>query len=156
MHCVQCNNSLSHLFSLLQIDLMDHPLYTISYVADIDNILVIMINRILSATSPVEPPQGGKGVGVVEGESVVRERGEQGGDVENEVDDSDSVKGSGEERVKESQNDSTEIVHESQGDRDGEEVDQNESESYSEVNVGPIPRMTCHVLETKDVSNNNK
>ena len=55
---------------------MDHPLYTISYVADIENVLVIMINRIMPP-SPSNPTQGGGGT-LREGEGVEHELGEGG------------------------------------------------------------------------------
>ena len=156
---------------------MDHPLYTISYVADIENVLVVMINRFMSVTSPAESTQGGRGEGV---------RGEGGGgggegegveSVENEVEGSEGGEsgeagegggegsvgcGGGGDRVEETQSDSTGVVQEAgqgegQGEEEGDSEGQGEGEgdnedSYCGVNIGPIPRMTCHVLETKDVS----
>ena len=116
---------------------MDHPLYTISYVADIENVLVIMINRI-TPPSPADPSQGEEGIGVKgresvearvegKGEEEVGECGKEGG-------------GGGVERTERDKDVGQDSV--------GEEVE----EGDNGMHVGPIPRMICHVLETKDVS----
>ena len=65
----------------LQIDLMDHSLYTISYVADIDNVLVIMINRIQPpAAQEGSVQRGGEGGGWGEGEGMDKGEGGEGGE----------------------------------------------------------------------------
>ena len=46
-------------------------------------------------------------------------------------------------------------VEEGEGQRAGDPVQEGqegEGEGYNGIHVGPIPRMTCHVLETNDVS----
>ena len=118
---------------------MDHPLYTISYVADIENVLVIMINRI-TPPSPADPSQGEEGIGV-KGRESVEARVEGKGKGEEEVGECGKEGGGGgverTEREKDVGQDSL-----------GEEVE----EGDNGMHVGPIPRMICHVLETKDVS----
>ena len=115
---------------------MDHPLYTISYVADIENVLVIMINRI-------QPPAAREG-SVQEEEK--RENEEGGGE-----------KGDGGERMGNGGGDGGEGVksEDGEGGKVGEsgkgEVGEGDGE-FNGLNIGPIPRMTCHVLETNDVS----
>ena len=41
-----------HTHTHTQVDLMDHPLHTVTYVADIDNVLVIMAHRATHPSSP--------------------------------------------------------------------------------------------------------
>ena len=127
----------------LQIDLMDHPLYTISYVADIENVLVIMINRIL-------PPSPGEGSTQTEGREGGGKEGEEGEGGEREVE----TLGGGGEGEKEQKGSGVEVGGESGAAGEsgkGEEGGEGEGE-FNGVNIGPIPRMTCHVLETNDVS----
>ena len=42
----------THTHTYTQVDLMDHPLHTVTYVADIDNVLVIMAHRATHPSSP--------------------------------------------------------------------------------------------------------
>ena len=139
---------------------MDHPLYTISYVADIENVLVIMINRIMPP-SPAEPPQGGCTLEVGD-----PGRGGEGDSEEMKDEDRNESIGRTKEKnegvvdrvevregVKEDGSDDPEKTGE--GTRKGltEEVEEGEEdEGYNGAHIGPIPRMICHVLETKDVS----
>ncbi|CAI8025250.1 Amyloid-beta A4 precursor protein-binding family A member 2, partial [Geodia barretti] len=117
------------------IDLMDHPLYTISYVADIENVLVIMINRI-------QPPAAREG-SVQEEEK--RENEEGGGE-----------KGDGGERMGNGGGEGGEGVKSEDGEGgkgevgEGEGGGEEDGEEFNGLNIGPIPRMTCHVLETND------
>lgn len=117
-----------YILPLPQIDLMDHPLYTISYVADVENMLVIMINRIMPPLPSPENSTGGHLAGGGEGE---KEEG-QGRDNGEEVAGGDKNEGDKERE---------DSVQEDEGE-----------EGYNGIHVGPIPRMTCHVLETNDVS----
>ena len=116
---------------------MDHPLYTISYVADIENVLVIMINRI-------QPPAAREG-SVQEEEK--RENEEGGGE-----------KGDGGERMGNGGGEGGEGVKSEDGEGgkgevgEGEGGGEEDGEEFNGLNIGPIPRMTCHVLETNDVS----
>ena len=122
-----------------QIDLMDHPLYTISYVADVENMLVIMINRILPPSPSPEATTGDQPLGGGEREKGVEQ---EEGSGEGAGEESEKVKGEG--------------VEEGEGQGAGDPVQEGqegeEGEGYNGINVGPIPRMTCHVLETNDVS----
>lgn len=168
----------SYIVLLVQVDLMDHPLYTIAYVADVENVLVVMINR-------VPPPSAGdsadKRVNVendeqseaneamkkeeeekekeeelTEGEEeAVRTQEDEGGGGEGEG----GGKGGKEiEGGREAEN--KEEAKEDSGDsveKTGSQVTAEEEEGSGEgemtgLNIGPIPRMTCHVLETNDVS----
>ena len=161
---------------LPQIDLMDHPLYTISYVADIENVLVIMINRIMPP-SPSDPPQGGGGTlgmgergrgdgvdkeeeGSGEGgrESVGMKKGEEGERrrVESDSREDEGVEGGMEEEGGEKEKGGGGEGEETEKDRQpgqnvGEEEEGKEEDGGNGKNVGPIPRMICHVLETADV-----
>lgn len=122
---------------------MDHPLYTISYVADIENVLVIMINRIL-------PPSPGEESTQREGREGGGKEGEEGEGGGREVE----TLGGGGEGEKEQKGSGVEVGGESgeAGESGkGEEGGEGEGE-FNGVNIGPIPRMTCHVLETNDVS----
>ena len=195
----------------LQIDLMDHPLYTISYVADIENVLVVMINRVLPPVPGDRPSQGeveegGGSGGGGEGEGV-REVGEKGEGVRcegveergnsDEVEEAGNRKGGeGAGREKEGgqgeggekeggqgeggqgeggeggqgeggekeggqgeggqgeggQGEGGEKEGEG-GEKEGGQGEGGEVKEEEEYNgVGPLPRMTCHVLETNDVS----
>lgn len=122
-----------------QIDLMDHPLYTISYVADVENMLVIMINRILPPSPSPEATTGGQTLGGGEREKAVEQEGGSGAGAGEE---SEKVKGDGVEGGEK----------QGAGDPVQEGQEGEEGEGYNGINVGPIPRMTCHVLETNDVS----
>ena len=110
--------------------------------ADVENMLVIMINRILPPSPSPEATTGGQPLGG--GERVEQEGGsgegvgDSGGGVGKE---SGKVEGDG--------------VEEGEGQRAGDPVQEGqegEGEGYNGIHVGPIPRMTCHVLETNDVS----
>ena len=169
--------------SLPQIDLMDHPLYTISYVADIENVLVIMINRIMPP-SPSDPPQGGgtlrEGEGVEHGmgeggkgdgvdkegegsgeggkENVGMKEGEEGERrrVESDSREDEGVEGGTEEEGGEKEKGGGGEGEKTEKDRQpgqnvGEEEEGKEEDGGNGINVGPIPRMICHVLETADV-----
>lgn len=150
-----------------QIDLMDHPLYTISYVADIENVLVVMINRM--PPPPPPPPQGGRGGdgdvqkveekqvegGEVEGE--VRENKEGGGRVEEENREGEQNEGGhveGKEAEVQGEGDGEGQAGEGEGEEEegeGEGERKGERDGDGETQTGPIPRMTCHVLETSNV-----
>lgn len=132
---------------LLQIDLMDHPLYTISYVADIENVLVIMINRIL-------PPSPGEGSTQREGREGGGKEGEEGEGGEREVETPGGGGGGEGEGEKEQKGSGVEVGSESgEAGESGKSEEGGEGEGeFNGVNIGPIPRMTCHVLETNDVS----
>ena len=177
-------SSVLHFLPLPQIDLMDHPLYTISYVADIENVLVIMINRIMPP-SPSNPPQGGGGT-LREGEGVEHGLGEGGrGDgvdkeeegsgegrrenvgtkegeegerrrVESDSREDEGVEGGTEEEGGEKEKGEGGEGEETEKDRQpgqnvGEEEEGKEEDGGNGINIGPIPRMICHVLETADV-----
>ena len=202
-----------------QIDLMDHPLYTISYVADIENVLVIMITRIpVPPTQPIalavrqeegagegrggeggerengrEVRGGGGRVEVVEGgsegggeedgmeqrvgkhkldnegkeekkEKSDKERGREEEGNKEEVTDMGGESGKegvsavegqaeregklqfGDQKMKEEGKREEEQERKDEGQRDTSTV-----EGAEHSDTGPIPRMTCHVLETNDV-----
>ena len=122
---------------------MDHSLYTISYVADIENVLVIMINRVLPA-APGEVSQGGEAE--KKGEKEEKEGGEGETGRPGSGEEGEGVK----EGVEVGESEKKEAVV-GGGTEGGGEGGSGEEEFNG---VGPIPRMTCHVLETNDVSCN--
>ena len=123
---------------------MDHPLYTISYVADIENVLVVMINRVLPPAPGDDPSQGESGEGGDGGDGEVESGdGGAGEGVNVSAEKSEDVSGEG-------------VQGGEGGEESGSEAGQQKETTEPEYNgVGPLPRMTCHVLETNDVSLTN-
>ena len=152
--------------------------------ADIENVLVIMINRIMPP-SLSDPPQGGggalgeregvehglgeggrsdsvdkegEGSGEGEKENVGMKEGEEGERrrVESDSREDEGVEGDTEEEGDEKEKGGGGKRKETENDRQpgqnvGEEEEGKQEDGGNGINIGPIPRMICHVLETADV-----